>query len=231
MNEKELFIALSRQCNGNWEKIFKMIKEKEAPDPTLTTTPEDCVAITDPEYPSNFKAALRPPFLLYLKGDKSLLNAPKRMFVMGDKKERLSSYQKQWCLSMVQYAVKNDDVIVTIEGDYMISLCQQYGCKCICSYNKLPDRVPDGFLGISEMTHEMTGDPGLRPAFVGMGLGKWVMMLYAASKECKSVVALGENMEVDVFVLPCDSEDIGVLLEDGAIPAVHPDFVWEYNSH
>lgn len=226
MDSKKILVAMSKQYNGNWDEIYKALRDKVEVDFTLGDGTENCVTVGEEEYPSELREMPKPPFLLYLRGDKNLLNAPKKMFILGDKEEKLSPYQKQWCAKMVKYTAENDGVIVTLQEDYLISLCQQYGCKCICSYDKLPDTVPQGLLAVSEMTSEMTGDPKGRRGLVGLGLGNRKMMVYAAFTGWAHAVNLALSAGAEIAVLPCDSEDIGAILEEGATAAVHPDFVW-----
>lgn len=66
---------LSYAYEGNWNKIYKALQARE-------TVPyqhiqEKYITILDEEYPASLKELKAPPFVVFYKGDVSLLSLPK----------------------------------------------------------------------------------------------------------------------------------------------------------
>lgn len=92
MNGRELLIYLSIKYKGNFEKIYKAIKEKEPLDDNMIKQElskinlKQVITILDKEYPNHFKTITSPPLVLYYKGDISLLNTIEpRLAVVGSR--------------------------------------------------------------------------------------------------------------------------------------------------
>lgn len=81
MEGRELLIALSLAHNGDWMKIFDVINNHgEVPEISteeieirLKRAKVKAITMLDPEYPENLKRVIRPPLVLYYRGDISLL--------------------------------------------------------------------------------------------------------------------------------------------------------------
>lgn len=79
MEIRDLLIYLSIKYDGVWNRIYQAIKEKENIDSkecekVLKTLTTKAITIFDKEYPKNLKHIYKCPFVLYYKGDISLLN-------------------------------------------------------------------------------------------------------------------------------------------------------------
>lgn len=78
MNSNEILLYLSLKYEGNWEKIYQAITEREEIDEkqaceVIKNVNSKYITILSEEYPDNLKRIFRPPFVLYYHGDISLL--------------------------------------------------------------------------------------------------------------------------------------------------------------
>ncbi len=80
MKGRDLIAYLSYLYDGNWEEIYEAIKskqrvtEKEIEDFLSKENIGPYLTLVDAEYPSSLKKISRPPFVLYYKGDLSLIS-------------------------------------------------------------------------------------------------------------------------------------------------------------
>lgn len=72
---RDILIALALRHSGDWNKIMKSIREKDALTEEELAQAAETPAITliDAEYPTSLKQCDRPPFVLFYKGDVNLL--------------------------------------------------------------------------------------------------------------------------------------------------------------
>ena len=118
-NAKEILGTLSYKFNGNWERIYKALKEKEMLSDEevenlyqkITT---DYIYISSPNYPSCFMSGLKcPPIVIYYKGDLSLLtNRDKYHYVGIVGSKNASKYEKNSVKDIVK-GLGKDTVIVS----------------------------------------------------------------------------------------------------------------------
>ena len=74
MKGREIVIALYLECNGDWDLMYKHIKERILPDATASVTKtaefrnlcnsDNVITILDSNYPNELKASHKPPFVL-----------------------------------------------------------------------------------------------------------------------------------------------------------------------
>ena len=88
MEARKLLLYLSKKYNGNWDKIMSAIQNKEDVPPeeiekVYKDNKEDFICLLDIQYPSTLKHSLRPPFVLYYKGNINLLNSIKTKVAIG----------------------------------------------------------------------------------------------------------------------------------------------------
>ena len=69
------------------------------------------ITLLDEEFPQSLKNVYDPPFLLFLKGDSRLLQAPKKLAVIGSR--NATSYSENVLRRMMPQLVKKDIVIVS----------------------------------------------------------------------------------------------------------------------
>lgn len=78
MTGRNILIALAIYHDGNWRKIYNSIKDVELLSRLdyknlLSKLKSNAITILDPEYPSYLKQIKMPPFVLFYKGDISLI--------------------------------------------------------------------------------------------------------------------------------------------------------------
>ena len=88
---REILLALSIKFNGDWQQIYSAIQSKyellsDEADTLIASLPSDLsyVTIIDNDYPENLKAAYKPPFVLFYKGNLSLINNRNLVSAVGD---------------------------------------------------------------------------------------------------------------------------------------------------
>jgi len=75
---RDILIALAVKYEGNWEKMRKAIGDKERVpekevDELVSKVHSNVVTIIDANYPECLKRVVQPPFMIFYKGDYSLL--------------------------------------------------------------------------------------------------------------------------------------------------------------
>ncbi len=83
---------------GDWERVYDAIQDQEEVDLESLKNinsglEEDYITILDEEYPEKLKLIDKPPFVLFLRGDKSLLKDLDKYWYFG-------SYQTKWYLKI-----------------------------------------------------------------------------------------------------------------------------------
>ena len=118
MELREKLIALSVLKNGNWFKMYdvlkddlklKQITQEQVTQAKLKLGESKVLTVLDEEYPSLFKEMIRPPFVLYYQGDLMLLKK-KKIGVMGNR--RPSAYGMESCKAIVGNLLSQDVAIV-----------------------------------------------------------------------------------------------------------------------
>ena len=78
----DLLVYLSETYKGDWKKIYNIVIKREYPDWqemewTVGSVTENTITILDEGYSDVLKKSYHPPFVLYYRGDISLLSDPK----------------------------------------------------------------------------------------------------------------------------------------------------------
>lgn len=71
MEARNILIAIWKKCNGDWDAIYKVLRDKEYIDEDFSLDGVDTsqyVTLLDEEYPQWLKQSYKPPFVL-MKGD------------------------------------------------------------------------------------------------------------------------------------------------------------------
>lgn len=117
MTAREALLSLSLKYEGNWDRMYKALKEKEPAPLELVGEYErnggaNFITITDEDYPTDFRYLNRPPLLIYYKGDLSLLkNKESTLAYIGSRDA--SSYGLSMAKKIVMGFVENDITICT----------------------------------------------------------------------------------------------------------------------
>lgn len=72
MEARNILINSAVFHNGDWEKMYKAIVEKNIVD-VVNTTDTNAITILDSNYPKRLREIYKPPFVLFYKGDIDLL--------------------------------------------------------------------------------------------------------------------------------------------------------------
>lgn len=113
----EILVYLSIVHKGNWNIIYKSILDKESVDKDKikeVVNKIDCsyTTILDENYPDCLKSIYKPPFVLFYKGNLSLLTEnSKKIAVIGSRLN--SDYGKQATETICEGLVKNNCIIVS----------------------------------------------------------------------------------------------------------------------
>lgn len=89
---REILIAHAIHFNGDWDKLFDSISDREylsSEEITAANMNLKCKALTiaDPEYPEYLRHAFKPPIVLFYEGDISLIQDPSKcLAVVGTRK-------------------------------------------------------------------------------------------------------------------------------------------------
>jgi len=118
MTLRERLIALSVMKNGNWSRMYDILKndihlksltEEQVQSSLLKIGKTNVITILDEAYPEGLKEMVRPPFVLYYQGDLTLLEK-KKVGIMGNR--RPSAYGMESCKSIVNQFLTQEVVIV-----------------------------------------------------------------------------------------------------------------------
>lgn len=93
MKANELLLYLAIKYKGDWMEIYEAIKRKEKIDndklrEVVDENKDEYITLIDDDYPSFLKDIIRPPFVLFYKGERSLLNKKREYYlsVVGTRK-------------------------------------------------------------------------------------------------------------------------------------------------
>ena len=116
----EILVYLSIKYNGDWNKIYQSILDKESIDKEVVkdvVSKLTCNYITllDKNYPLCLKSIFKPPFVIFYKGDVSLLNDDKvRIAVIGNRLN--SEYGKTVTEKICKELVNENSNCVIVSG-------------------------------------------------------------------------------------------------------------------
>lgn len=115
MNAREILIFLAVKYEGNWEKIFNAIKEKENADEADViainrNVKSKTLTILDEDYPDYLKSIYKPPLVLFYYGDISLIkDYRKNVTFIGSRKYSL--YGKEMTEKMVKVVSEECNIV------------------------------------------------------------------------------------------------------------------------
>ncbi len=115
MNVNEILIGLSICYKGDWNLIYSDIKAHKNPlngNKIIEEKIKKCNAITIMDvnlYPDKLRNSSKPPFVLFYKGDISLLNKEHILAVVGSRNN--SKYGEESCYNLLRGAKKESIII------------------------------------------------------------------------------------------------------------------------
>ena len=87
---RNILIYFATKYHGDYRLIMNAIKEKEKVDEEelkkIKNRNYKAITILDDDYPFELKSIYMPPFVLFYKGDISLINGKNKLAVIGSRK-------------------------------------------------------------------------------------------------------------------------------------------------
>lgn len=129
MEARDVLLILAEKYQGNWEKIYTAIKDKEDVSGTqgqqlldslinkCATTNTKYVTLLDKDYPDFLSKTQNPPFVLFYRGDLSLVNQKEegRIYVTGSG-DTLSEFGKRAAVKIaMDIAKEGQHTLVTTD--------------------------------------------------------------------------------------------------------------------
>ena len=224
---KDVLVFLSIKYQGDWNSIYQAIKNKELVDETqvqesIAKIESKIVTIIDEDYPESLKKIYKPPFVVYYKGDLSLLNK-NNVGIIGtpnfshETSKRLNTLLRETKLKYpgIMYATINN-------SSYEEYIHSTYGKESILVLDREVRPYDKEQLVISEYPEGSPGNNEHRPWAMRILAGVTNAMLIPEVKRKEDALigagyALYLNKSIGVFSQPKDKEDATHQLEeDGA---------------
>ena len=129
MEARNILISLAIKYNGDWHKIYatlqdkKHIPELKEVEETVSSLGDDIKALTilDKEYPASMRESTRPPFVLFYKGDISLIQNENIATVYGRRNEYRDYEAVYNAVDNITTAAKEKNGVVLTSGSQGIS--------------------------------------------------------------------------------------------------------------
>ena len=83
MNARQLLLQLNRDCGGNWDAMYRAIKDRRRVEDEEIAFDHSFATVVDAEYPEKFKTASKPPFIIFYEGDIKLLDSDNIYMIIG----------------------------------------------------------------------------------------------------------------------------------------------------
>ena len=114
---EKVLVYLSLIYNGNWDRIYNAILNKEPVDKEkmeecLNELKDNYITLLNPNYPLSLKYIYKPPFVLFYKGDIDLLtdNNLNRIAVIGSRNN--SEYGKTITQTICQNMLERNTIVI-----------------------------------------------------------------------------------------------------------------------
>ena len=134
MNIHDILLTMSVIKDGEWDGIYRLLKEKvpltdEQVREAYSRVKSSCLTLCDPEYPDGLKEVEQPPLALFYRCDFSLLGASKILACVGARKA--TPYTLNTVGHLVETLLEIDDSIVVISGlaEGVDSVCMRAAMK------------------------------------------------------------------------------------------------------
>jgi len=113
---EKILVYFAIKYEGDWDKIYKAINQKEKVNldevnSTIGEHGEKYITLLSEEYPSRLKSIYKPPFVLFYRGDISLVNCSKSIAIIGSRNN--SEYGKEVTEKLSRELANKNLVIVS----------------------------------------------------------------------------------------------------------------------
>lgn len=128
MKARTILIALAVKYQGDWQRIYNDIANKITPTSEEIAKVEylekECITLLDKNYPSMLKEIYKPPFVLFTKGNKDLLNNNDMVAYVGTR-------------TPSEYAIKSTKQMVNEEDSEVLITTLALGINTIATKQAL----------------------------------------------------------------------------------------------
>lgn len=106
---RSILIAYALKYKGHWKEIFEAIQKQENIDEFLEEAEKtQAITIFDEDYPQILKNVLHPPFVLFYKGNRSLLNEYKHKVAFSGARNKVD----EMAINLITDKIKENEFIV-----------------------------------------------------------------------------------------------------------------------
>lgn len=152
LKEKQIMVAVATKCQGDWQEIYKTVKGKNWPpnlqvvDDIYSKVDAICQAnnikavwVGEPDYPETLKNSLKPPFVIFYKGDISLINkeVPNTVWVTGGV-DTLSDFGKRAIAKVVLDINEIDGLTLLGDDQNVVDIAAQKAIRLIPNVTTKP---------------------------------------------------------------------------------------------
>ncbi|MGN1295547.1 MAG: DNA-processing protein DprA [Bacilli bacterium] len=243
---RDILLYFSYKYKGDWQNIFDALQRKETVNEeevnaSIKKVGNNFITILDDDYPSKLKNIYRPPFVLYYKGDKLLLNADS-MYISFIGSREASTYGEAVTRKLIEDINKENVIIVSglakgIDGmaheaalDNQIKTIAVLGTGIDMVYPKenvyLYERIKEDGLIISEYPLSISPESSFpKRNRIIAGLSEKIVVCEAKKRSGTQItVNLGLEQGKDIYAVPTSIFEESLcneLIKDGAIPLLN----------
>ena len=241
---REILIALAVKYEGDWNKIYADVSNHETDDLAQyleNIDTNNVITLLDADYPQILKEIYNPPFVLLIKGDRSLLQSPNQIAsVIGTRKPTRSG--EQAIKTIVNNQLKDKIICVGASkgtSELVLDSCFLNNQKTIivlpCGFDNIYPQGYDTYIAkaldigaciVTEYPNQTQVAKNNFPKSgrIIAGLCQHLVAM-EIQKQSGSQIALGFGLSFnrDIYVLPVafDSEfSNNTLIRDGATPII-----------
>lgn len=239
---EDILVYFAIKYGGDWDLIYSAINRKERVDQEelkliVESNKNKYITLIGDKYPSRLKSIYKPPFVLFYKGDISLLNTEcKTIGVIGSREN--SDYGKRVTEKLVKELVKEDCIIISGLAKGIDSIAHK---ACLDSKGKTIAVLGNGINNVYPKDNKMLQDEisnfgvviSEYPDFIESnkdnfpkrnriiaGLSDGILVTEAKNKS-GSMITVSRALEMgkDIFCVPCSIEvesGCNTLIKEGA---------------
>lgn len=213
-----ILVYFAMKYNGDWDEIYSAINRKERVDKAemnalIDTLDYNYITLLDEYYPQQLKPTYKPPFVLFYKGDISLLNERSIIAISGGNETETGKTNTQ------QFVKELTDRNFVIANKLNTTTDFRVASECSKLHNSIQvaehmEDTPNSMgLVISERPYSITQDNKKQAERVLVGISH-ALFLIEADKPLQIVNKVLEQNK-DVFCIP-GSHFCNHLIKEGA---------------
>ena len=234
MDGRKLLINLAITNKGDWSTIYKDIQDKRTMSFVEPICEENVITLLDDDYPARLKNATpQPPFVLFYKGDLSLLKNDNIISVVG------SRFPKSHTVYAMNKLVKGTDVAIIGGEDCLIDMIARpivvLGCGMNIKQETVDTVVKKGGLVLTEFPSDVLDSAynlASRNRIIEGLANKTLVLEYTKKGSSNTRIMFSLNLGHDIYVVPTSLElsseyDNNELILSGAIPCIDREQLYE----